>query len=222
MATKKKGYGISTGKVNVGSGLGAGFLPPQNDPAPTYGAPSTHDAQWKATTDAAVFARDKALAAIAGNGDRLRLNYGYLDDAGTLDPNNPFGQAQLLKRNYDQTRTGTENSYAARGQMTSGAYGRMQGQNLFNFQQRDDSLRKSYDQARADLTNQATQVGNEYQQSAIGAEGDALSRALANRAAYQTNGNSYTAATGDRLISSTKRKDGKTVNRYASGRVAVF
>ena len=225
MASKKKGYGINVGSVNVGSGITSApsFRQPA-DPMPTYGAPSTHDAQWWNEKQLALKNLEQQQAAIAGRVQGLRLNYGYTDDAHTIDPNNPFGQAQLLKRNYDQTRTGTENSYAARGQMTSGAYGRMQGQNLFNYQQRDDSLQKAYDQARADLIAQATGVGNDYASASIGAEGDALSRAIANRAAYQTTPNTQAliASTGDRLLSSTKRKDGKTVNRYASGRVAVF
>ena len=188
-----------------------------------YGAPSTHDAQYNATIGQGTRSLADQLAAIAGNAQRLRLNYGYTDDAHTLDPNNPYGQAQLLKKNYDQTRTGTTNSYASRGQQTSGAFNRMQGANLDQYLQRDDALQKSYDQARADLINQATQAQNDFASGLMGAEGDALSRAIANRAAYQQAGpQSYAQATGDRLISSTKRKDGKTVNRYASGRVAVF
>lgn len=225
MATKKKGYGFTTGSGGIGSAITSSpSFQPAPEPAPTYGAPSTHDAQYNNTIASLMAQRDQALAAIAGNAQRLRLNYGYTDDSHTLDPNNPFGQAQLLKRSYDQTKTGTQNSYAARGQMTSGAYTRMQGQNLFNFQQRDDSLQKAYDQARAQLISQAAGVGSEYGSNVIGAEGDALSRALAARSAYSTTPNTAAliASTGDRLVSSKKRKDGKTVNRYASGRVAVF
>jgi len=55
----------------------------------------------------------------------------------------------LLKRNYDQTKEGTQNSYAARGQQTSGAYGRMQNQNLFQNQQQNDALQKEYLQGRS-------------------------------------------------------------------------
>jgi hypothetical protein len=212
-----------TGKVTTGDRYGAvDYSAPSvaapAAPAPTYGAPSTEDSQYRATVELAALNRDQQLAAIAGQGERLRLNYGYLDDAKTLDPNNPFGQAQLLKRNYDQTKAGTTSSYAARGQQMSGAYNRMQGANLFNYQQGDDRLQKSYDDARASLINQATGVGNDYASSKIGADADALARAIAAR-----NGVPQQAPqSSDRLLSSTKRRDGKTVNRYASGRVAVF
>jgi hypothetical protein len=212
-----------TGKVTTGDRYGAvDYSAPSvaapAAPAPTYGAPSTHDAEYNQALGIAGLNRDQQLAAIAGQGERLRLNYGYLDDAKTLDPNNPFGQAQLLKRNYDQTKSGTTSSYAARGQQTSGAYNRMQGSNLFNYQQGDDRLQKSYDDARASLINQAAGIANDYASSSIGAEGDALARALAARAGVPQ----QAPQSSDRLLSSTKRKDGKTVNRYASGRVAVF
>jgi hypothetical protein len=211
-----------TGKVTSGDRYGAvDYSAPSvaapAAPAPTYGAPSTEDSQYRATVELAGLNRDQQLAAIAGQGERLRLNYGYLDDAKTLDPNNPFGQAQLLKRNYDQTKSGTTNSYAARGQQTSGAYNRMQGANLFNYQQGDDRLQKSFDDAKAQLINQAVGVGTDYGSSVIGAKGDAVARAIAAR-----NGVPQSPQSSDKLLSSTKRKDGKTVNRYASGRVAVF
>lgn len=196
------------------------YSAPDSSPVPTYGAPSTHDAQYNQSLSLAGLSRDQSFAALAGDAARLRLNYGYLDDAHTVDPNNPFGRAQLMKKNYDQTTAGTTNSYAARGQQTSGAFNRMQGANLFNYQQQDDASQKAFDAARADQINQAAAVNNEYGTAGINAEGDALQRAIANRSAYQTT--PAAASSSDRLLSSTKRKDGKTVNRYASGRVAVF
>ena len=201
-----------------------GYTPPSSAPAPAapppapmYGAASTHDAQYNAALGLAGLQRDNALASLAGNAERLRANYGYADDLHNIDPNNPFGQAQLLKRNYDQTVKGTTNSYAARGQQTSGAFNRMQGNNLFNFQQRDDALQKSYDQARADLLAQVAGVGNEYAGAAIGAEGDALSRALQNRNAYQTGGGSKGLASNERVATSAK-DGGQWVYRLTNGK----
>jgi len=193
---------------------------PAPAPAPTWDSPSIEDSQYRAYVDLATKNRDQRLAAIAGSAQQLRLNYGYLDDLKTIDPNNPFGQAQLLKRNYDQTRAGTQNSYAARGQQTSGAYQRMQGANLFGYQQRDDALQKSYDQARADLINQAIGVGTEYGDSTIGARGDALQRAIANRqGAYQTNASQ---GQNDPIVNVYYDKNGNKVNVHQSGRKATI
>lgn len=48
---------------------------------------------------------------------------------------NPFSRAALLIRSYQQGVQGTSNSYAARGQHSSGAYQRAQGSNAFGFEQ---------------------------------------------------------------------------------------
>lgn len=48
---------------------------------------------------------------------------------------NPFSRAALLIRSYQQGVQGTSNSYAARGQHNSGAYGRAQNSNQFGFEQ---------------------------------------------------------------------------------------
>lgn len=48
---------------------------------------------------------------------------------GTLNESNPYSEAALLKENFNRATSGTLNSYANQGQLYSGAYGRMQGEN---------------------------------------------------------------------------------------------
>lgn len=87
------------------------------------------------------------------------LDYGYnasFDPSGSLtglsvDPNNPFSRAALLKRSYDQAQTGATNSLAAQGQLYSGALQNARNRNTFNFQQGSDALQKSLGNLLADL-----------------------------------------------------------------------
>ncbi len=199
------------------------LAPPAPPPAPTFGSAGTHDSAYDAAVGLAARNRDNELAAATGDADLLRRTFGYTGvDNFEIDPNNPFGRAQLLKRQYDQAKAGTQNSYAARGQMTSGAYGRMQNQNLFQNLQQNDALQKDYLQGRAQILARVNAANSQYGADTIGAGLSGLDRALQARDVYQTNQPAAKPASSDKLISSTKRKDGKTVNRYASGRVAVF
>ena len=60
----------------------------------------------------------------------------------SFDPNNPFSRAALLKRNYDSEKSGNKTSYAARGQLYSGALVNQQNTTDFNRLQGDDALQK--------------------------------------------------------------------------------
>lgn len=181
-----------TGKVTSGDRYGAvNYSAPDSSftpaPLPTYGSRGTHDSAYDAANALAGRSRDDQLAYLSGQAQMLRTNYGYADDNFTMDLTNPFGQAQLLKKTYDQNKQGTENSYAARGQQTSGAYTRMQGANLSNYQQADDQLQKSYLSDRAGILNAVRQAQNQYGVDTLNNEGSALDRALQRRDAYQTN-----------------------------------
>jgi hypothetical protein len=148
---------------------------------PQYTAPDFRDATYNDVINQAWRNLGDFTAYTAGQQGLLRAQYGYTDDNFTIDPNNPFGQAQLLKRSFDQSRAGTQNSYAARGQQLSGAYGRQQNANLFNYQQSNDALQKSFAQRRAELLQALQDRTNQYGETAIGAAGEALQRSIANR-----------------------------------------
>lgn len=74
---------------------------------------------------------------------RTGYQTGY-NAAGARDFSNPYSQAQLLEDEYKRSLSGTTNSYAAQGQLNSGAKGRALA--------RDDRL---YAQSSAGLRDQA-------------------------------------------------------------------
>lgn len=153
-------------------------------------------------------------AYVGGQQNLLRNRYGYLDDSFTIDPSNPYGQAQLLKRSFDQSREGTQNSYAARGQMTSGAYGRMQAENLNDYGQRNNALQLQYLSDNAALINQLTQAQDDYSTRIVpGAASDALGRAISSGAG---------AVSTDPIVRTYFDAKGNKVNVHQSGRAATI
>jgi hypothetical protein len=73
-------------------------------------------------------------------------NYGY-DSSGNLITGgadlNPYAQAALLKRNYDNAVRGTTNSYASQGQLYSGALKNQQATNDFQYGASSDQLKRA-------------------------------------------------------------------------------
>jgi hypothetical protein len=215
---KKKGGRVSSGPDYRPYGASDYSAPPSAPPPITYGAPSTHDSAYDASFALAGKSRDDVLAYLAGQAQQLRTNYGYADDNFTLDLTNPFGQAQLLKKSYDQSKTGTENSYASRGQQTTGAYNRMQGENLSQYQQGEDRLQKSYIADRANLAYQAQQALNQYGIDTTNAEGSALDRAIAARQAYQVQPTASRGLASNERVATSKRDGGQWVYRQVNGK----
>jgi hypothetical protein len=72
-------------------------------------------------------------------------SYGY-DAQGNLISGgsdwNPYNEAQILQRNYDNTVRGTTNSYAAQGQLYSGAINNAQNTNTWNYGVASDKLKR--------------------------------------------------------------------------------
>jgi hypothetical protein len=63
-----------------------------------------------------------------------------------FDTSNPYSRAALLQRSYDQTKQGNTTSYAARGQLYSGALGNAQNAAQTNFNTSSDQLRGSFNE----------------------------------------------------------------------------
>jgi hypothetical protein len=94
------------------------------------------------------------------------LNYGYTqgsDGSLAFDPTNVFSQAAMLKRNYDQQRTGNTNSLAARGQLYAGSLQNAQNTSNFNEQQGSDALQKNLLAFLANNTQAQAQAGTDYE-----------------------------------------------------------
>lgn len=77
---------------------------------------------------------------------------------------NPYSQAAVLQRNYDNTKRGTTNSYAAQGQLYSGALLNKQADDAFGYSRADDSLKRGasdfYHQNDYSLTNTKDNADN--------------------------------------------------------------
>lgn len=74
---------------------------------------------------------------------QLEQSYGY----GASGAANPYSRAALLEESFKRSKLGTTNSYASSGQLYSGAYGRMQGENERQYSIGADQNRREYDQA---------------------------------------------------------------------------
>lgn len=161
-AKKKKGYGS-----------GASLIPeatdspykPFNVNGPSVGAVTPQAPRWSpAPSDSGLEQQystydQQAQNATAGYrqqaGDLLR-DYGYAADPNNpysfvadpnnpygFDPTNPFSKAALLKQSFDRANAGNTNSYAARGQLYSGALRRMQDKSLNDYQAGNNTLLNS-------------------------------------------------------------------------------
>lgn len=98
----------------------------------------------------------------------------------SIDPNvdvsNPFSKAALLKRSFQQTQRGNTNSYAARGQLYSGALQNAQNDAAFNNLQGQDSLLKAAGSGFGDLYKQWLDANTNATSQRSGAASDAYNR----------------------------------------------
>jgi hypothetical protein len=95
-------------------GSPAGFTPTQSNlpPDPVYQAAISALKGTEGNTIAGLDAAARGRAA---------EHTGYTEDPTThaiaYDPNNPYSQAALLRKSYQQSKTGNTNSYAEQGQL---------------------------------------------------------------------------------------------------------
>jgi hypothetical protein len=119
----------------------AGQLGPQAVNAPSVLPP---DANYEATVAGSQASHDITAGDLARQRQQAFLQYGYTQDAAgnlAFDPSNPYSQAAILKRNYDQAQTGNTNSYAARGQLYSGALQNVQNESGFQYGRGENTLK---------------------------------------------------------------------------------
>jgi hypothetical protein len=64
------------------------------------------------------------------------------------DRSNPWSDAKMLEDSYLRDQRGTTNSYASQGQLNSGAYQRMQGENKRSYSIGYDRLARDYQDAK--------------------------------------------------------------------------
>jgi hypothetical protein len=140
--------------------------------------------------NAATSRRNTALAGFAQQRASGLSDYGYTEGshdpnvsgfgALTIDPNNPFSKAALLKRSYDQSRRASGQSMASRGQLYAGAY--QNTQDAINRGQlgAEDTLQKGLTRFLAQNTQGFHQAGTDFQNTIAGSSADAVARATSN------------------------------------------
>ena len=127
--------------------------------------------------DSTMAAQNQTLAStqadLAGQGLALEQQYGF----GT-DTSNPFSVARQLERGYQQRRAGTQNSYAAAGQLYAGSQNDALGADRMDYEQSQDAAMREYLSQKASLASQGTQAQNAYSQNQASAYAEALQAAL--------------------------------------------
>ena len=191
------GKGFALGKPSAGGGLLAQALGPQavGTPGaptvtnPTVGGPSVlpPDASYEQQVGLLGKQHDIDTAGLQQAKQQALLQYGYTQDASgnlAFDPSNPFSQAAMLKRSYDQGQAGNTNSYAARGQLYSGALQNAQNETGFQYQKSNNTLSNALQAFLAQNTGGLAQADLNYQSGLSGAASTRVQNA-ANNPLYQ-------------------------------------
>lgn len=149
--------GISPGRPANPKGQSAGqYAAPAAPPAAPPQAPMPWDVAASNDEAAAERKRDNAQTGLSAGWLRSEQDYG-LQGPWADYKTNPYSQAALLQRQYQNAQQGTKNSYAAGGHLYSGALLRAREGNTTAFDQSRDQLVRSRDDAFA--KNQAERVG---------------------------------------------------------------
>ena len=107
---------------------------------------------------------------------------GLRPDGGVYDdPSNPFSQAAAMHAAFVQNKSGALNSYAARGQLYSGAHQSMQDEARRVHEQNRDRLIREFYAANAGITQDTINAGNALTDRVTAADEASMARALADR-----------------------------------------
>lgn len=151
---KKPGYGIKISKPTLPKYTGGFGTTPQAAartpvaPAQAPASPATPGYNPQPLTFSPVYENtvgdsnrsyDQTVAANAYQRNRVKQTYGF------DDPSDPFNRAAMLQKHYQQRTQGTTNSFAASGQLYSGATQRNLDQGRSDYDQSYAALRRSYD-----------------------------------------------------------------------------
>ena len=91
-------------------------------------APQPIDPQFEYQKAAATRNLQVGQLGAAYQGAQIGNEYGF-----GSDKSNPYSQAKLLEESWKRSKLGTTNNYASSGQLHSGAFQRMQGENDRNY-----------------------------------------------------------------------------------------
>lgn len=155
--------------------------PPAGAAAAAPVAPPPINPQFGADVNSAQRNLDTTLQIDQAQRSQLGSTYGFgVDAAGNTidDHTNPFSRAAALQTAYDNAVRGTTNSYAARGQLYSGAIQNAQNLNATNNLKGRDALIREFMAARTALDNTDLQAKNAYQSAIEAAQAAAVQYAL--------------------------------------------
>lgn len=162
------------------------------------------DIGWQEANSWALKQRQQADAQYAYELGNLRTSTGLYDAKGGLidqskvEQLNPFSQAAMLRRAWREAQTGTLNSYAAAGQLYSGALknaagvsgadprdqlyqDQRGGYNSFNYHEGVDSLKSQFNERRGDLDRWRLGVYGDIDERLLDTAPEARERWLASR-----------------------------------------
>lgn len=134
--------------------------------------PIPYSGAYDTTVATATDDLNQDTADIAGRRLALKQQYGIGDDS------NPYSLARQLETQYKQNTTGTNNSYAASGQLYAGSLTNAQNANRSNFGQAQDSLLRQYQAADAGLTAEQLAAERRQRDTVADAEATRLEDAL--------------------------------------------
>jgi hypothetical protein len=200
-AHKTKGSGsVPKGKSAVGviqpGTTGTNGLPKPPAPAPVSGGPAgapgapagftvaTSTLPPDPTYDMQIGTfgktRDDTIAGLVQQRGAGLQAYGYTEDPTThaiaFDPNNPYSQAALLRKHYQQAKTGNTTSYAASGQLYAGSLQNAQNASTDQFNAGDNAIKQAVINFLANNTTAQKTAGDTYDYNAGLAAGDRVGR----------------------------------------------
>jgi hypothetical protein len=161
------------------SGGGSPSGPPPGFTAIQGGLPP--DPAYQASIGAFAGTRDNTIAGLVQNRGAGLQEYGYTEDPNThaiaFDPNNPYSQAALLRKHYQQAKTGNTTSYAASGQLYAGSLQNAQNASTDSYNASDNALTNAVINFLANNTIQQNAAGDTYNTNAAGALGQSVQNA---------------------------------------------
>jgi len=164
-----------------GAGASATSAPAPSPPRPAFQLGA--DPGYLAAEAAARQQRDVTLGGLTQQRASGLGDYGYSEGAGgalTVDPNNPFSKAALLKQSYDRSRATSGQRMASAGQLYAGAFQNQQDLVNRGQLQSEDALQKSLIRFLAQNTQSAKQAQAGYGTTTSQAASDAAARFAAN------------------------------------------
>lgn len=169
MARRKRATATHQPTTNVVESLtgGSSGTPPM--PAPTY------DSQYWNELASGQSAYDTTLAGINLGRGRIAFDTGFGPD-GQVDLSNPYNQALMLQRSYEQAQKGINTSMAAQGQLYSGARRTKQREAAFQFERNRSNLATSAQRGYENLSLDQTGAGNDLTNSQYAAAANQAGR----------------------------------------------